>query len=50
MPDQVILNVDDTEAVRYAKSHTLRIAGFRTTPVLQAYTSDGKLLGTVALH
>jgi D-alanyl-D-alanine carboxypeptidase (penicillin-binding protein 5/6) len=29
---------------------TLRIAGFRTTPVLQAYTSDGKLLGTVALH
>ncbi len=26
---QVILNVDDTEAVRYAKSHTLRIAGFR---------------------
>ncbi len=24
----VILNVDDTEAVRYAKSHTLRAAGF----------------------
>jgi DNA-binding response OmpR family regulator len=29
MPDNlVILNVDDTEAVRYAKSHTLRTAGF----------------------
>jgi signal transduction histidine kinase len=25
----VILNVDDTEAVRYAKSHTLRVAGFK---------------------
>lgn len=29
---------------------TLRIGGFKTTPVLQAYTSDNKLLGTVALH
>ncbi|HEY4163293.1 MAG TPA: response regulator [Dongiaceae bacterium] len=26
---QLILNVDDTEAVRYAKTHTLRTAGFR---------------------
>ena len=26
---QLILNVDDTEAVRYAKTHTLRSAGFR---------------------
>jgi signal transduction histidine kinase len=26
---QVILNVDDTEAVRYAKTHTLRVAGFK---------------------
>jgi signal transduction histidine kinase len=30
MPNsQVILNVDDTESVRYAKTHTLRLAGFR---------------------
>ncbi|MDQ7248989.1 response regulator [Dongia sedimenti] len=30
MPEnQVILNVDDTEAVRYAKTHTLRVAGFK---------------------
>lgn len=28
----------------------LRIGGFAATPVLQAYTPDGKLLGTVALH
>ena len=30
MPDSpLILNIDDTEAVRYAKTHTLRTAGFR---------------------
>jgi signal transduction histidine kinase len=30
MPDRpLILNIDDTEAVRYTKTHTLRAAGFR---------------------
>jgi signal transduction histidine kinase len=29
MFSQTVLNVDDTEAVRYAKTHTLRLAGFK---------------------
>jgi len=47
MPDQVILNVDDTEAVRYAKTHTLRTAGFR---VEEAVTGAEALLKVAELH